>query len=392
MTPNLNFYFLQFNEYIQKLWLSKWGIYKITFAIFICFSFIYFPEIFVKRITGEWSTNDQLVQNFVNLKIKSPFTPYLNAEKWDHFSKRDLRITPYLIGKIFHLEAIKLFYIQALILFPLFIYLSLKTINKFIKDEIIAFWGTLALLFSYVGNSFNYDTFFFDSYAYTGLLAALYWNNKWFAIPILIATFFVDERSIIPASLIFISSYFSSKQDETTTWKTQLVRLILNNASFWHYCIAVFIYVAIRIALFKNFGLSTPVGNDAGVTLGLAFIHKFKVPFAIFSAFKLNFILIFVTIYTLTKSKELLVNLAYLTLLILILLTSTAVEDVTRSLGFGFLLILAFYQLAASLESDKKNLRLFCALISLSNLLLPTYTLLLQLYQIPILGWVNLFG
>ncbi len=390
MTPNLALYFHQLNDFILKLWRSKWGIYKIALALFFCFSLIYFPEIIIKRMTGDLSTNDQLVQNFVNLKIQSPFTAYLNAEKWDHFSKRDLRITPYLIGNILHLEAIKLFYIQALILFPFFILLSLKTIHQFTKDEAIAVWGTIALIFTYVGNSYHYDTFFYDSFAYTGLLAALYFRRKWFVIPILVASFFVDERSLIPASLILLINYFPNHPLGIKSWKVQLTELTINNRAFWLYSISVGIYVGIRFTLYQYYGLSTPVGNDAGVRLGLAFIHKFKVPFAIFASFKLNFILIFLAIYQLIKSKEIIITFAYSIAFVLILITSTAVEDVTRSLGFGFLLIFVFYKMAPNEETNK--MRLFCALIGLCNLLLPTYSLLLQLYQIPILGWIKLLG
>lgn len=392
MIPNLATYYHSANGKIQKVWISKFGIYKLTTAIFMLFLVIYFPEIILKRISGNWSSNDIIVQNFVNFKIKSPFTPYLSAEKWDHFSKRDLRITPYLIAHFLNLEAIKLFYFQALVIFPIFILFALKIIYQFTADRICAFWGTIALLFTYVGNSFQYDTFFYDSFAYTGLLLAVYLRKNWLVIPVLISTFFVDERSIIPASLIVLLNYFSVEIAKKKSLKVQFANLFLKNPTCWFYLIAVGIYCLGRFEMYQYFQLSTPIGKNAGVTIGLAFIHKLKVPFALFSAFKWNYILIIITLNQLLKTKEILITLSYSIALVLIFVTATAVEDVTRSLGFGFLLFFTFYQLVKSQQVDLVKTRIFLTCIAIGNLLLPTYTLLLNLYQIPILGWLNLLS
>jgi hypothetical protein len=314
----------------------------------------------------------------------------LSAEKWDHFSKRDLRITPYLITNLFHLEANKLFYLQALVLFPIFILFTLKTIYQFTADRISAVGAIIALLFTYIGNSFQYDTFFYDSFAYLGLLLAIYWRRNWIVIPILVGTFFVDERSIIPASLIVIMSYLSQKREKNFLLKDQFANLFTKNPTCWYFLISLVIYCVVRYELYQVAHLSTPIGQQAGVSIGLAFIHKLKVPFALFSAFKWNYILIFLTLNQLRKSKEILITITYLFALILIFITATAVEDVTRSLGFGFSLVFVFYQLVNFQKADLAKTRIFLTCIAVGNLLLPTYTLLLQLYQIPILGWINL--
>jgi hypothetical protein len=390
MTPNIAFIFDRFNGGIQILFEKKWGTAKLAIGIFLFFSFIYFPEIIYKRVSADWTTTDKIVQTFVNDKIKAPFTPYLNAEKWDHFRKRDLRITPYLVGITLHFESIKLFYLQALLLFPLFIYLSLKSFHSLTHDPITTFWATLALLFCYVGNSFPYDTFFYDSFAYIGLLAAFYWRKNILVIPILLATFFVDERSIIPAGLILILDKLTAEPAELSMIY-QLKSLTINNAFLGKFLLACIAYLAIRVYLYNNYQLATPIGNDSGVSLGLAFIHKFKVPFAIFSAFKLNYILIVLALTKLLRSKAWIFSIAFSTAILLIFITSTAVEDVTRSLAYGFLLIFAYYKMLPNDSAEIKQVRVLCALIALGNLLLPTYSLLLNLYQIPILTWIKLF-
>lgn len=391
MTPNIAFIFDRFNGRIQTIFENKWGIARLTLGIFLFFSFIYFPEIIYKRVSADWSTNDKIVQSFVNQKIQSPLTPYVKAEKWDHFRKRDLRITPYLVGKTLHFEAIKLFYLQALLLFPLFIYLALKSFHSLTRDPITAFWATLALLFCYVGNSFAYDTFFYDSFAYIGLLAAFFLRKNLAVIPLLLATFFVDERSIIPAGLIVILDKLSAEGMGKTSIIHQLKTLIIQNAFLGKFLIACFAYLVIRVYLYQNYQLATPIGNDAGVSLGLAFIHKFKVPFALFSAFKFNYILILLALKRLINSKEWIFTFVFALAIGLIFVTSTAVEDVTRSLAYGFLLIFAYYKMLPSQSVEIKQVRILCAMIAFGNLLLPTYSLLLNLYQIPILTWIKLF-
>lgn len=389
MIPNIPALYHRINQRIQNLFEKNWGVAKLSICIYLLFSLIYFPEILYKRVSGDWSNNDRIVQNFVNQKINEPLKPYLNAEKWDHFRKRDLRITPYLIGKTLHIESIKLFYLQALFLFPFFIFLTLKTIHRSSQDPIIAFWSCLAILFTYVGNSFNYDTFFYDSFAFLGLIAAFYWQKKIAVIPILLATFFVDERSILPAIISILIAQLTWKEKSSLT--VQLANLTWKNKLFTKVLLSVLSYFLIRYWLYTNYGLATPLGQDAGVHLGIAFVHKLKVPFALFSAFKFNFIFIGIALMSLFRTKNFVQGIAYAASILLVFLMATAVEDVTRSLAYGFILIYAFFQLVPHVSKDTHQTRILCTVVALANLLLPTYSLLLQLYEIPIFHWIYLF-
>ncbi|MEY4273919.1 MAG: hypothetical protein RL638_867 [Bacteroidota bacterium] len=389
MIPNISNIYTNFNQTIEALFEKRWGILKLTIIIFLLFSLLYFPEIIYKRISGDWNTNDLIVQNFVNKKINNPLKPYLNAEKWDHFSKRDLRITPYLIGKTLHIEAIKLFYIQALILLPLFIFLCLKTINELTKDSVIAFWATLGLLFTYIGNSFNYDTFFYDSYAYLGLLAAFFWRKSLGIVPILLVTFFVDERSILPAGIFILVDQLG--KNKNLNLSGQFAQLIWRNPLMYKVLISITLYLIIRYYLYQSFGLVTPVGQDAGVHLGLAFIHKSKVAFALFSAFKFNYLFIALALTNLIRNRNFIQFIAFAGSILLIFVMATAVEDVTRSLAYGFIIIFGFFQLLPRISENPQQTRLLCTIVALGNLLLPTYSLLLTLYQVPIFTWAYLF-
>jgi hypothetical protein len=112
---------------------------------------------------------------------------------------------------------------------------------------------------------------------------------------------------------------------------------------------------------------------------------------AIFAALKLNYILIFLACTQLVKSKKWVLATSYVIILLIIFIISTAVEDVTRSLAFGFPLILIYYQLLNNAAEEKNSSRLFISVIALINMLLPTYTLLLHLFQVRAFNWIDLF-
>jgi hypothetical protein len=143
--------------------------------------------------------------------------------------------------------------------------------------------------------------------------------------------------------------------------------------------------------LFLQFDLQTPIGANSGIHLFVVLKHKFKVPMAIFSASKLNIVLIYLAVGQLVKLKNWILAVSYIIIFTIIFMISTAVEDVTRSLAFGFPLILIYFQLVSSYENEKHNNRLLIAVIALLNMLLPTYSLLLHLYQVDAFGWIQLF-
>ena len=383
MIPNLTQTYNKFNQKIEYLFNSNIGLIKLSLFLFTCFSFIYFPEIFLKRATNTWWIQDQTIQSFVNEKIQNPFKAFNRQDIGDHLSKREVRITPYIIGFALHIEAIKLFYIQVILLLPLFILLCLKTIHQLSKDSILSFWGTIALVTCYVGISFNFDTLFFDSYAYLGLIAACYLRNHWSMIPILLASYFVDERSVIPSVAIF---FLNSSSDSVGLFQT-----IFKNRTFWRIAFVIFIYGILRIMLFINYGLYTPTGDGSGIKLFTAFRFGSKIPAALFSALKLNIIFIYLAFTHLFQSKKWLLTISYSLIYIMAVIVSTSVEDVTRSMAYAFPLVMLFYQFSQHTLLSNENKRIFISLIALCNLLLPTFTLLLKLYEIPFFAWRQLF-
>lgn len=385
MLPNISLLFAKFNYFVSKYLQNKYWNIGVCLLVFLVFSLIYFPEAIRKRVNNDWLSIDLTVQKFVNDKIEKPLQPTLNFPSEDHFRKRDLRITPYLLANIFGLNALRLFYLQILLL-PVFIWFSIRIIFRVTKNAALSFWATIALLFSYVGNSFNYDTLFYDSYAYLGLLIALYFYKKPISILFLLASYFVDERSIVPSLIIPLFAGLATFPLEQTTqdFKTTFQKLFIHNKSFWMVFISVLIYIFIRILFYKNYHLDTPIGKDSGVSLGLGFIHRTKIPFAIFSSLKLNLLLILSTSFYLIKKKYYIVALWFIGIFVACFLVGTAVEDVTRSLAYTFLLVFVVYLLVG--QTNEKVSR-FIYFIALVNILTPTYSLLSSLYRIEAFSW-----
>lgn len=386
MLPNIGILFNNFNTLIIKYWQNRYWCISISILVFLVFSLIYFPEVIRKRVHDDWTGNDVLVQQFVNNKIANPFKPTENLLPHDHFSKRDLRITPYILANAFGLNSLRLFYLQILLL-PLFIWLSVKVIYKATNNYVLVFWGTIALLFSYVGNSFNFDTLFYDSYAYFGLLLSLYFYKNPLGILFLVASYFVDERSVAPSLIIplfaglTIYPIHSTNKDFATIFQ----KMIVQNRTFWLVFISLVIYATIRIIFYLLYHLQTPVGEHSGVTLGLGFIHGAKIPYAIFSSLKLNLLLIIFACFYLFKKKHYIVAVWFTGVFLVSFLVGTAVEDVTRSLAYSFLLVYIVYLLVAQIKEKASK---FIYLIAFVNILTPTYSLLLNLYKVEAFSWL----
>lgn len=386
MIPHLSNLIFRFNQYIQNLTSTNKGTLILSVTIYLLFSSIYFPESIFKKINKSFNQNEILIQDFVNHKIDHPLEATKNKDEGDHFMKRELRISPYLLGKIFHLNALKLFYIQSLSLIA-FIWFFFGTIKKLMNNDAgIAFWSVLAMLFTYVGHSFNYDTLFYDSFAYLGLMLSIYFYDKKISILILVFSFFVDERAVFP-SLILPIYFLLNKYEISQIPKGfigSLKILVLKNKSFYFLMVSLFIYGVIRIILYFQFGLRTPVGTNSGVYIGTAFRFGMNMYYAIFSSFKFYFIFPILTIIGLTRNRYYLIAFFYFLIFFANIIVSTSVEDVTRSMSFSFILIFITFKLVNRFN-EMRPFRHILYLMFIVHLITPTYTLLLSL--IPMEPW-----
>lgn len=392
MIPHLSNLISRFNQFIQNLTSTNLGTLILSLTIYLLFSSIYFPESVFKKLNKSFSQNEIFIQDFVNHKIDHPLEATKNKDEGDHFMKRELRISPYLVGKIFHLNAVKLFYLQSLSLIA-FIWFFFSTIKKLThNDSSIAFWSVLAILFTYVGNSFNYDTLFYDSFAYLGLMLSIYFYDKKISIFILVFSFFVDERAVIPSLVMPI--YFILNKYELSKIPTSLSEvfklLILNNKSFYFVSLSIIVYVSVRTLLYFQYDLKTPVGSNSGVTLGFALRHGANMFYALYYALKIFLIFPVLAVYAMAIKRHYWLAISLFLLFTACLVVSTSVDDVTRSMSFSFILIFITFQLAAEFK-ETRPLRHLLYLMFIIHLITPTYTLLLNLIPMEPWRWGKLF-
>ncbi|RXK47123.1 hypothetical protein [Aquirufa rosea] len=386
MIPNIPHLIRQLNDLIARLTHNQKGVIVVCFALFIGFSILYFPQVFQKKIHTSWTNNERFMIDFVNRKIEHPFTPIIIQNSREHYAKREVRIAPYVIGKVFHLNAIRLFYLQVFLL-PFFLVMFFNLVKKLSNgDSPLAFWATVCILFTYVGHSFVYDTLFYDSFAYVFLLiACLYYDRKWSIIPLVFA-FFVDERSLFPA-LIFPLLYLFKSELYSGNVRSILNDFLWKNKSTHSLLLSYSLYIIIRYYLYKQFQLETPVGQQAAVQIGFAFLHGYKLPYALFSALKWANLLLLLTLIYLVKKKMWTVALYYFGIFLACFLVATAVDDVTRSLTYCFPLVFLFFQIIQYSKEQVMAVYLL-GLIFLANFLTPTYTLLMHLLRISPLDWL----
>jgi hypothetical protein len=392
MIPHLSILVSRFNQYIQNLTSTNLGTLILSLTIYLLFSSIYFPESLFKKLNKSFSQNEIFIQDFVNHKIDHPLEATKNKDEGDHFMKRELRISPYLVGKIFHLNAVKLFYLQSLSLIA-FIWFFFSTIKKLThNDASVAFWSVLAILFTYVGNSFNFDTLFYDSFAYLGLMLSIYFYDKKISILFLIFSFFVDERAVIPSLILPI--YYILNNYEFSKIPTKIGKvlrlLIFKNKSFYYVAASINAYFLIRTILYVQFDLKTPVGSNSGVSIGFALRHGMNMIYAIYYALKIFLIFPMLAIYALAVNKHHWLAISLFLIFFACLLISTSVDDVTRSMSFSFILIFIAFKLAYEFK-ETKPLRHILYLMFIVHLITPTYTLLLSLIPMEPWRWAKLF-
>jgi len=392
MIPHLSILVSRFNQYIQNLTSTNLGTLILSLTIYLLFSSIYFPESVFKKLNKSFSQNEIFIQDFVNHKIDHPLEATKNKDEGDHFMKRELRISPYLVGKIFHLNAVKLFYLQSLSLIA-FIWFFFSTIKKLThNDSSVAFWSVLAILFTYVGNSFNFDTLFYDSFAYLGLMLSIYFYDKKISILFLIFSFFVDERAVIPSLILPI--YYILNNYEFSKIPTKIGEvlrlLIFKNKSFYYVAASISAYFLIRTILYVQFDLKTPVGSNSGVSIGFALRHGMNMIYAIYYALKIFLIFPMLAIYALAVNKHHWLAISLFLIFFACLLISTSVDDVTRSMSFSFILIFIAFKLTYEFK-ETKPLRHILYLMFIVHLITPTYTLLLSLIPMEPWRWAKLF-
>jgi hypothetical protein len=252
-----------------------------------------------------------------------------------HESKMEVRILPPLLLRCF--SFIKLDYIPIIIylLNLIFLFCLFYQINKFqeIHASGLIWKNILSLQIATIYTGINYLMDFwpmFDGWAFLLIMLFINSNNITKRIILFSLALFVDERSIFPliASIVFLNI-------NRANWKQEIIKITLLSLS---------IYFISRIFLAEFVGLRSPfiVSKDVHI---FNFISWTEIHFLIISTincFKgLWIFYIYLLLYTLFWSKKPSLEVVlYLLLMMLTFSASVSVMDFTRSMSYGFPIIL----------------------------------------------------
>lgn len=303
--------------------LKYWKLISALFAPILIY-FVSFPGI---------HNVDQYYTPFFEY-VSTPFTQH-DFPADSTYSKLTFRLLPILFVKYTKLNILGVI-IWQFINGILLIYVFAELIFRISKSNQISFYLTLSLIFIYTGKvSFINFKPNFDSLSLIFYTLYFLTKNKYYKLIVLFLICWVDERAIIASSLLIIYDIYVLIDFEKNFLKQFLKLSTL--------IIPFLIYITLRIYLTKVYGLKTSTG---GVSFKILATNLNLLPISTWQAFEGFWILIIGSIYlTLKKGKvkEKLFILLVIISVLMIVLTSNLVYDVSRSLVYLYpLLIICF--------------------------------------------------
>lgn len=307
----------------------------------------------------------------VNHQIQSPFTQLPASElppPESNEAKRTFRLFMPVLGHVLHLNRAGLLIVQNL-MGILFLWTTLSLIYKVTRDR------TSATLFVFAVSLTFPSLWFFNSFStnldgpgYLLLLAAMLNRNIFWVFLWLFLASFVDERVFACFGFVVIWWKCWSYKPEDWNWRKffAIDRYVLAASA------AIIVHGAIRYYLTVARGFHLPIGDAAGVGLGnIRESWKVLSPSIIapFEGLTLFPLLAAIVAISRRKCAVLIVTTVVITAL---LAQSFAVGDNTRSLAYGFSLILLSAKILKELDPEL-DLRRMAALVASLCLLIPSF-------------------
>lgn len=314
----------------------------------------------------------QLIWTSIAKQVDHPFTP-ANYDRKDHAAKIAFRLLPPLLGNLIPFgssinKVAFIFFLQQVAGF-FFYFLLIKWAYRFSGNAINAFLFTYSIVFIYLGRSFFYEFYpFFDGLVFFFMIASLYVRRPHLSFLILFLAYWVDERAVIASPLFLLF-----KLTESRTGQLHLIdSLRKKHTVYLPYIISLLVYAAIRIGLGRMFHLEVPVGDNADAGIAIIYKQIIHLPLALFLTYEGHWcLMIWLTVcYIATRRMtELILTGLFFTIVVIV---SCCVWDVTRSLCYGFpILLIAFKEL--NRYHGVVFVRMAMSLILLVSFLIPTY-------------------
>lgn len=229
----------------------------------------------------------------------------------------------------------------------LFLILTCLFTFRITGDKVIAAITTLSFGFLYAGKAAFADTQgFTDSFAFCFLLIALYTRSIPLMIISLLAAYFTDERAIVSSLILavfFLTEYLNinnSKLVWKAVFKSKLFYILIS----WTACFII------RYYLHKAYGLYTPSSGASVINLNIW-------GYVFWEGLKGFWLIVLGAVAYLAGTRRWFILLLTIGSMVIMLLVTTMVADVTRSVAYIFpviFLALYFLQKGATLFQIRK--------------------------------------
>lgn len=325
--------------WITKVSRSRQSRILVCLGIFAIAYLSYFPEydrIFEKDAYLE-----------LDRQIQNPLKPNDSIDS-SHAAKTELRLFLPFLANVLGMDGVGLSLLAQLLAFPFYL-IVFHLFRRLIADRTSAILLTTALALSFFGKAFNFH-FFKDAYAHFLLVAAAFFPASIWQWILLVCVGFADERAIVAIGIYPLVNMLLRTSDKAHKLS---VRSLLYHAIYP--VAAVLTIIVLRFYFAETYQLTTPVGDNNGVGLGLI-RDSFKwAPLALLNAFDGFWILIFLGFAYLLARKEYLFS-AYIGLYILGLMgIAFCVYDITKSLGYLIMIPFIFSYFFKDLTAKQKR-------------------------------------
>lgn len=355
-----------------------------TFWLAVCLSFIAIllacPDYsrFEPYSSNHWAA-EALEWKFENPFEKIPveeFAPVTaDTGTIDHLRKRTFRIAPPLLGYLTGIGMQGMVAAQQLTS-VLFLWMLLRILKGIFKDSVAAFFGSLSIACSFVGQwGFN-DFVYFDGIAFFVLLSAMYTRHTVLISIFTLIAGFTDERAILATPLLYL--YFGKAEPEIRTLRPNRRQIAL--------VLGTLLVLVLRLLLAIHVG---QVADMSGVFTP-AFIYNLTIfPLGIALCLKGAMLLLIVGAATLLQLRQY----TYLAVIGLAavpcVVTAIVVYDFSRSFAYAFPLVLLLSRVMG-VAMDTAVIRRITVYAATISLVMPTYYILLGLHTLlPVVRFFN---
>jgi hypothetical protein len=356
----------------------------ISFLLFCIVLSLTFPKYL--EILKHPSPSD-VYGHFFN-KIQHPFTPGTQVSTASHESKIAFRLTAPLIAKLIGVQpgasgrsVVWLYVLQSVLLIP-FLYMLQNLLKRYTSlNNSLLF--VVACCATYLAKSFFWDyDFWFDGFAFFFILASMYFRH---IIPVVVFSqlaCWTDERAVAAMAGVYLFHLLREVNFEAAVKLNK--QLFIN--SFYkgptsYIFLSCMLYVGLRLMLQQVFGLSTPRGEAAGVSLSLIpfqFQHRLVGIFLTFEGLWIIFTLTMLHIY---KTGDRLWFYLIGLILLMQLLIAYSVFDITRSITYAFPLFIITFIIFSKIKSETSFSTIVIS--TLICIAIPTQFLIFFPRQIP---------